>query len=200
MDEGSGTTLSDAEGNHNGVLNQSTWTSDPAFRGGTAPFFDREDDYGYLDHSNPTEFSVVIRARADADLSGGLNDKFLWSHQLKPGVSYNIDSETWNFWNTADVGKIELPEAQSTVEGSDRIIAYRLSSSQLSANIYDDGGNEIASDVNTNATTGYDANRMYLAWDNDGDRYWGDNLDMLTLANEHLSDSDLDTVLQEEYL
>lgn len=201
MDEGSGTTLNDAEGNHDGMLNQDSWTTgDSTFRGDAAPFFDQVDDYGYLDHGNPAELSVVIRVHVADDLSPGLADKFVWSHQFSPGVSYNKSDEQWQFYDSEYSDQVAIQEAQSTIEGSTRILAYRRGGGDFSANVYDNSGTEIGNASAGSPSTTYQASRMYLGWGNDGDRYWGDNLDMLVLADEHLSDQDLDTVLQEEYL
>jgi len=203
FDDGSGGTATASVGSADITLNNGgTWTSNPAFKGGTAAIYDQTDDgpSNWTPRSS-LPITYTIRVRADADGLTGSNPANVIFRQdggTRPELFYRTDNENWQLRDSNSSAKISQP--QSTLEGSIQILAARIDTSTLALDIYEaDAVTKVASDKAGSSTTDSDLTSQLELAGTGGDTGWGDALDLIDVHDTFLSDSKLDSIVSEVY-
>ena len=206
LDEGSGTSFADIVGDATGSLdNGGTWTTDTAFEGDTAPTFDQNNaEGGSWDPRTTAPVTFTMRVRADPNglqQSDGTNHIFR-SGTGTPRVAYINNSDEW-YVETPDGSTSRISEAQSALEGSIRIVAFRLDSAEANLDIYDsDATTKIGSTTITNPGTSFSSTTINLLRSPGSGSVgssFGDVIDLIDAHDAKLSDSELDSTVQEVY-
>ena len=205
LDDGAGTTFSDAVGDADGTLQNDAWFSDGVFEGGTAPEFDRLTQWGEWQPRTQAPITWTCRVRgADnlGDPDSEPNDKFVFSHDREPSSSYSIDDDSWRVRQADSTDPVAtISDPQSDVEGAIRVIAVRLDSSLMALDVWAGDGSKIGHNDFADPSTNFASSTNYLG--NEGpvedERLWGDAVDLFDVYDEFLGDSDLENAIQEVY-
>lgn len=204
-DEGSGDTLNDNEGSENISLTEVTWEANADFEGGEAIVFDRIDDSigdGQLDQ--PNSRTRIVRVAADDMADGDTNFNSIFTHggsggDESPFLAYHQENEEWEF-RDGNGDSVSVSEPIEDVESETRIVVIRVDSDEARLDVYDNDYNSIGNDTLANPDTTYGTGTFYLGAYGDNTRAWNGQMDpQLSIFNEYLSDTDLDTVLEDQY-
>ena len=194
-DEGSGSTIADSVGSADVTDFNGTWTSDGAFKGGTAPFFDRTDDDATVSATNPSAYTWAVRVRADSLGTESPTDRMVFSHAFDPVLKYNIDSDVWRFNDGAS--RAEVADSQSAVEGSIRYLFSGLNASTAELHVYDETKTLVGSDSFPSPNQTYTTSTRYIGDDGGGSRRWGGEIDNWYFADELFDSSDRQQILDQ---
>ena len=204
LDEGAGTTFSDAVGDADGTLQNDAWFSDGVFEGGTAPEFDQDTQWGEWQPRTEAPITWTCRVRGDSDLTQPHPEtvsKFVFSHNREPALEYHLDDEAFRLAHAGDFGVGLVSDPLSNLAGSIRVCAVRLDSSEMALDVWDADGNKVGDNSVSDPSTSFDSSTNYLG--NEGpvedERLWGDAVDLFDVYDEFLGDSDLENVIQEVY-
>jgi hypothetical protein len=192
MDEGSKTTLNDGHNNADGTLASDSWESDSAFNGGTAP----KETTADLTPPQGSSLTVVLRAEANGNMGGtGTNSFYDFGGRGRdPSVEWNDNVSAWRLSDVSVVGRCEVSETASSLNGQKRIIVGRYSSNESELDVYDNSLSLIGSDTANGGDVTYDDTTMTLGRGN-----W-DNFDQLYYKLDYLTDSELTDLLNEFYV
>lgn len=201
LDEGSGTSFADVVGDASGSLdNGGTWTSNSAFEGETAPTFDQSNIEGGSWNPRATApVTYTFRVRADSDgLQTGDSSNHIFNFSSYPRVFYNTTTDEWTVSDGAD-NRASLSESQSTLEGSIRVVAFRLDSNSCDLDVYqEDATTKVGSASISSPNTSFDNATMEISKSGNGSA-WGDVIDLMDAHDTALSDSELDSVVADLY-
>ena len=193
MDEGSGSTLTDAVGSADFTTNGGvTWASDSRYTGGVAPSFDGTDDYAQGSPDLSTPFTVIIRTYTTGlgTSSPYYRSVLVDDSDNDNALVYTVGSDEWR----VNTPRVDVADADATGE---HILALTSGNDQTELRVYN-GDESLHGSSSASGTMSY-AGAVNLARWTDNSRYWDGELDTLTIADSVLSQSEIEDIIAEYY-
>jgi hypothetical protein len=197
LDEGSGTSFTDVVGDADGTLSQGgSWVSDSAFNGGTAPEFGDSGDYGEWQARSSVPITVTCRVRKNP-FKISSRFYFIWGYNSLPKVGWDSNNNNWAAEDENNANRLTVSDSLSN--GDVRILAFRLDSSEMALDVYqNDATTKVGSDSVSNPNTGFSGETMYIGDSGPNkNNEWTDAIDFPDIHDEFISD--IDSMVAEVY-